>query len=91
MAVEILSKAQWSGGERSQTCRLIQKFKVGGCPGARWWKRTGTGLGRNPHPFRLRYHEGVLVGTKGQEAEREHGFYTEPPLSQLSNGKTLKL
>lgn len=90
MATAILSEDQ-SGGQRSRTGRLIQKFKAGGRLGARRWRRAGTGLGRSPHAFRLRSHKGSVAGTKGQEAERERGFDTEPPLSQLSNGKTLKL
>lgn len=54
----ILSKGQagWrAGGQKSQTPRLILKFKVGGHLGARRWKQVGPGLGQNPCTFHLRY------------------------------------
>lgn len=84
-------KEEQSGGQKSQTSWLYWLFKGGGFPGAGRWKRAGMGLGQNLPTFHHRHHRRAWAGTKGQEADHEHWFYAEPLLSQLNNGKNLKL
>lgn len=60
-------------------------------PGSRVVDASGRGSRAEPTPLPPQRPQGSVGRNQGHEAERKRGFDAEPPLSRLSNGKTLKL